>query len=1143
MSLRSKTSQGIALLISLCSLLALGSFSQLASCQKPSFDEEGAPKSNARRIVSRTELIGGPSALGEIGDFLLENDKIRVIIQDKGYSRGFGVYGGGIMDADLVRPIDPASPLKANGRDQFGELAPAFFLQAMNPSEVVVVDDGSSGKIASVNVRGYAGNFLSIAKTINQLAMNSNTAPWDPDLSLLQKLQYVQDPDNFDGDDQLQYDVTYRLEPGKNFVEIETRITNITDDTLDIPSETASELLKLLVPDMDRLDVPLGFVALFGSGNKVFSPGAGYDIRFNLERRNEVSMPFPALPAIISDGLITTSSNGVSYGFFGGLAEENSTANFAKSRVDENGVNYYEKNFGDEVKDESIMIPFVASAFTGIFFGQCPEVLDSGASVGFKTYFVVGNGDVASVTDAMYAQRKSETSLVQGRVRNLFSLTPVSEASVIFYDSNKSAVNQVFTNEEGFFKLQLPPGDYSARVENDPVLSELVDFTVSPSKANHVELSVPDNVSLSVKVHDTSGRDLPAKVTVTSYYNEEEVQAVRDGLQRWEFLFDLTAGQHWRTSDQIPDDPEDPETMQFIEAFAFTEDGQAELHLRPGRGYKVYVSRGVEYNSQSFELSADQTKPGSGFSFNATLERVVDTTGYISADYHIHAAPSLDSGVTLHDRVISGAAEGLECLVATDHNVITDYAPAIEKAGLTEWTTSMIGLELTTLEAGHFNGYPLTREKSEITKGSFEWSGRPPSELFQDLRDLGAISPEKTIIQVNHARDSILGYFAQHELDELTGERADIDNSSNVIDSLVAVNGSAFYDDEGNSTLVVDDEEFHVLEVMNAAINFQVFHARMPENIDDYNIDPELKAKLPEPGTILCDGGTVAYPGVADDWFNLLNLGKSFTGVANSDSHDENNLGYPRTFVYMGDDDPALMNQEDMVDALKAQKATMSNGPFLEFWINDQPIGSRIDDSDGTVSLKVKIQAPEWVEVNELIIILNGSRFIVEDIVMENGAFVWEKDLPLNRDSWLIAIARGDKSMFPIAVPKDVPAFSLFDAFNVLAGPLGFGSSELSPIGPRRTGVPRPLAMTNPIWVNVDSNPGFDPPGIRSRKCEGYGVVNSAPGSGSSGLERAKPRLPLQGRIRSSFGFPRIHGDIHDIRSIFEPHIGHGHSH
>ena len=40
-----------------------------------------------RRVATRVDLIGGPSALGEIGDFLLENDKIGVIIQDKGFSR------------------------------------------------------------------------------------------------------------------------------------------------------------------------------------------------------------------------------------------------------------------------------------------------------------------------------------------------------------------------------------------------------------------------------------------------------------------------------------------------------------------------------------------------------------------------------------------------------------------------------------------------------------------------------------------------------------------------------------------------------------------------------------------------------------------------------------------------------------------------------------------------------------------------------------------------------------------------------------------------------------------------------------------------------------------------------------------------
>ena len=58
--------------------------------------------SDARRVATRTDLVGGPAALGELGDIVLENGEIKVIIQDKGYSRGFGVYGGGIIDADIV---------------------------------------------------------------------------------------------------------------------------------------------------------------------------------------------------------------------------------------------------------------------------------------------------------------------------------------------------------------------------------------------------------------------------------------------------------------------------------------------------------------------------------------------------------------------------------------------------------------------------------------------------------------------------------------------------------------------------------------------------------------------------------------------------------------------------------------------------------------------------------------------------------------------------------------------------------------------------------------------------------------------------------------------------------------------------------
>ena len=114
----------------------------LSSCQNVE------PEARARRVVTRADLIGGPSALGEVGDYLLENDKIRVIVQDKGFSRGFGVYGGGLIDADLVRPIPPGGAAGGHGRDQFGELFPIALLQALEPNKVEVARDGRDGGAA-----------------------------------------------------------------------------------------------------------------------------------------------------------------------------------------------------------------------------------------------------------------------------------------------------------------------------------------------------------------------------------------------------------------------------------------------------------------------------------------------------------------------------------------------------------------------------------------------------------------------------------------------------------------------------------------------------------------------------------------------------------------------------------------------------------------------------------------------------------------------------------------------------------------------------------------------------------------------------------------------------------------------------------
>ena len=107
-------------------------------------------------------------------------------------------------------------------------------------------------------------------------------------------------------------------------------------------------------------------------------------------------------------------------------------------------------------------------------------------------------------------------------------------------------------------------------------------------------------------------------------------------------------------------------------------DGVAEFDLEPG-SYQVVVSRGDEYSVHKELIT---TVAGSTTNVNAQIARVLDTAGFISSDYHVHQVNSPDSRVALGTRAISFAAEGVENLVATDHDAITDMTPTIAARGL-----------------------------------------------------------------------------------------------------------------------------------------------------------------------------------------------------------------------------------------------------------------------------------------------------------------------------------------------------------------------------------------------------------------------------------------------------------------------------
>lgn len=1110
--------------------------------------EDATPTPNARRVSTRADLIGGPSALGEVGDYLLENEQIRLIVQDKGFSRGFGVYGGGLIDIDRQRPVGPGGPEGGNGRDQFGELFPIAFLQALVPQNVEIVADGTDGGAAIVKVSGAGGDFLSLTKALNQAVLNSHELPTNP--------LDVFDVSKLDGEPQIGYEIFYELLPGAKYVRMRVRLSNLTEADLPIPSTPGRLALGFLGIDVASFDAPLGFVLLFGAGNKVFSPGFGYDIRFSLDDAyaEGSGLPFPALPGLLTNGLISTSDNGISYGFFTlpDAPGEEPTLNFAANRLDANGDNLYEETYGRPVGSDTMLVPFLASSFTGVFYAQTPKSLPAGGSTEYSAYLAVGNGDVASVMDtilALRAERGDDTPLVEllGQVEDEVTGAPVEGASVVLYDASGRAQNQFSTDAFGRFRGTMPAGRWRAKVERAPVLSEGVDLELTADDgARFVRLVAPSPGTIAVRVRDDAGRPLPAKVTVVG-----TIDPAKSGVPTRRHLFDLSAGQEWRTADVIRDDPNDPDTRRYIESAHYTDAaGKVRVDVPPGREFLVYISRGPEYSLARVPITV---AAGRTESVVAQLRRVIDTSGYISADFHLHAAPSLDSAVDLQTRVRSVVGEGVEILTATDHNFVTDYGPTLLAEGLEDWATSMVGLELTTLESGHFNGFPLARDAGLVTRGAFEWSLRPPDDLFTALRALGAHGPENTIVQVNHPRDTILGYFAQYDLDPLTAGIPELMCGPGLdLGCALIPNGPAFRDAEGMSTFSYD---FDAIEVLNGSIIGQVHHVRVPEDTRGLRMPDIVRANLPPPGTILCDAsinddgelefeGDVAFPGAADDWFNLLNLGHRAIGTGTSDSHAaDDHTGYARTYLAVEDDRPRAIDGLDVVEALRRRDVLMTNGPFVKVSVDGAPIGSDISAMDGTVDVVVDVQAAKWIDVDEGIIWVNGEVAHRFDVALVDRRFHYETELTLPRDAWIVVEVVGDGSMFPVVRPVDIPPVLLGDAFSTLAGPLGFGVSIYGDLEPQRTGVFTPIAMTNPVWVDIDGDADGDgapweAPGALPRSCDGLGVVTEKAARIAPADVTGRPRAPA---VIESFGFPRLYGDIQDVRTIFEQFGRHAH--
>jgi len=1123
----------------------------VAACQEQPKEAE----LRAFQVTNRDQIIGGgPRALGDLGDFVLQNENVRVVIQNAGFSRGFGVFGGGIIDADLRRTDESGATAggKLGGHDIFAEMFPSFFFQAVACDKVRVLTDGTSVYeekygdqtlryevgTAVVRASGKGGEFLTMLKLFNAIVLDVVKDLDEVLNNFIATSTFEEFAKNVDAltNTKARFEIDYVLRPGATHVEIRSRMINQSTGDMSIPSPLLGEVGGLLGVDLSGLRVPIGTIMLFGLLNNVWMPGTGFDIRHPLERSFKRGVQLPAFGGLVTEFIASAAvrrGDGVSYG----LVATPSENNFVNNLKD-----LYKDGF-TPIDNTSMLVPFQAISFMGVFGDSVDRKIPAGGFVEQAQLFFIGNGDVASILDGILSARGTTRGRYEGQMIDTQTGEPISDGQVLIYqrvtakpedfkggkddwldaglrlcDKADPKVlcrpySQDYPDSKGMVHGSLPPGSYTFRLQAaGRRVTEFTPFEIKADATTNIGLLLDPPARIAVRSIESTGLPLPAKVLAVGSYATPFTEAER----RSGGAYEIQAGEPYMFTDML-DDKVDGQ-RRYIEAATYTDVlGKGVLTLRPGH-YTLYFSRGFEYDIQTVEVDA---KAGDIGLAGATLTRVVDTTGWISVDPHLHGLDSIDSNEELDNRLLSIAGEGLEVPIATDHNYITDYAPYIERLGLQRWVKSFIGIEFTTLEVGHFNAFPLARDLTPTTHGSFSWFGRPPQELFDELHARGAYGPDNTLIVQNHPRDQMQGTFYEFGLSNLDFKPY----SRSMSDRLAGPSGPAFYDKDGHSTFSLG---FDLIEVLNGKLSHEIRSFRVPPKVTGEwpaacyvklpkDFDPKkqtdpcsLGGKVLRPkgadyvkdGEILAERTTgdsgdsgianleVIAPGVVDDWFHLFNLGHRFTGVGASDSHARlgNEAGLPRTYVALGTDDPQAVDALALVDALKRKHAaTISQGPILTMTVAEGdgakggvPIGAELAAPSGKVTVNYRLTAAPWVSVSRIFVTVNGKLLADKTVSVDpnrdlaNSPLDGQVLLSLDKDAWIVLDALGDKPMWPMVTGTEEPFLLISDAIGSLAGPLGIGGGINT--NEMVVGNVRPYAITNPIWVRLGAT--WKAPGI-----------------------------------------------------------------
>lgn len=819
------------------------------------FKQDGAGAS-AQVIDSAAQLIGGEQAIGRNGDVLLQNDVVRVIIDQPGRVVGPLLSGGGIVDADVQRASGEP------GHDGFGRMALFYALGRLSSVKTVeILSDGSKGGPAVVASTGkdVAHDLINLNSVVRSVAGLD--------------LQFVVEPNK---PLPLRTTTYYVLSPGESRVRMFTAFCNEGES-------------PVLAPLLELMDV---------GAFEIFNPGRCANNLGNSKLDPNDDCTFAP------SKWFGTQGDGVAYGL-----RSSSLSDLTKP-VEANALLGYGGVVGMFVEGESLT---GVLSWTNADARTRPGTFNvrPGQWRGYLRDFIISK-DLAGVHGVLLETDQVPTGTLSATV-TVPGGAPAAGARVSVLDSAGTMIGVMVADAAGVATTKVAAGSYriSGSLQGRLIGPEAT-VAVTAGQTATSTLVLGEAHQLTVTVKDAANVPMPAKVMVFCAGGACPFNA---DTYKQHFLLE--------SNDQ------GAAAIGYVPV-----NGQVSLTLPPGE-YDVVVSRGPEYSTWP------DTWPTSGFRVDlrtadataaATLGRIVDTTGWMSADLHVHAINSTDSAVRNSVRAASFLAEGVDVLLSTDHEVITDFAPIVRELGAEQLMATMIGEEVTSFTHGHFNTFPLTRDATLPNGGAFDHAGGEdgatlrPAQLFPAIK---AAFPG-AVVQLNHPRGGGNSLTA-----------AQIDTAT-----LKTHADPALFNMDLDPTATADDTKlfsdgFDIIETANG----------------------------PSPSFV-----------ILNDWMTFLSRGTVRVSSGVSDTHKalRDNGGYARTWAKVGTDSPTAFQPMAFAEAMRTQRAYAGNGPLISFTAqkldaNMLPVGPVVEmgqtlsvAANDRVELTVDVQGLEWMQINRV---------------------------------------------------------------------------------------------------------------------------------------------------------------------------------